>query len=98
MKAKAFSRRVVGYGPGGYKCPCCGPNPKCRREARQHERRVFDRLFDTIDRQEHSVAHIDVGFLVEFDYDWYYNRADSDLSLHEEWLVYQENRDAGATA
>ena len=27
-------------GPGGWKCPCCGPSPKNRRKARRTERRV----------------------------------------------------------
>lgn len=27
-------------GPGGWKCPCCGPSRKARRKARRTERRV----------------------------------------------------------
>lgn len=30
-------------GPGGWKCPCCGPLPKERKKARRTERRVTAR-------------------------------------------------------
>ena len=31
------------YGPGGYKCPCCGPAPKHRVKMRRVARRRFKR-------------------------------------------------------
>jgi len=31
-------------GPGGYKCPCCGPSPKRRREYRRMIRRRIKAL------------------------------------------------------
>ena len=32
-------RDAISDGPGGYKCPCCGPSPKYRTQARRVERR-----------------------------------------------------------
>lgn len=92
MKAKAFAHKVISYGPGGYHCPCCGPAPSKRREERQQNRRVLDRVFDKIERQEQSVAHIDVGFLDEFDWDWYYHGIAGETPLHEEWLDYKSTQ------
>lgn len=81
MKAKAFTRKVVGYGPGGYKCPCCGPSPKHRREARQHERRVIARVLKDIERDETKHRKIDVWMFPEFDRD--------DADWHN-WYEYLE--------
>lgn len=74
MKAKAFAHKVVSYGPGGYKCRCCGPSPKYRREARQHERRVIERVLKDIERDEQKYGKLDVWMFPEFeqdDADWH---------------------------
>jgi hypothetical protein len=52
MKAKAFSHRVISYGPGGFKCPCCGPSQKKRPQERRHLRRREQRLIEKIERIE----------------------------------------------
>ncbi|MDN3098573.1 hypothetical protein, partial [Enterococcus faecalis] len=92
MKAKAFSRRVISYGPGGFHCPCSGPAPGARRDERQQKRRVLNRVLDKIERQERSVEHIDVGTVNDwcFDWDWYYDAWPGELSLHEEWEEYRK--------
>lgn len=48
IKCKNFSNRVISYGPGGYKCPCCGPNPKHRDKERKRNKKVFGRLIQKI--------------------------------------------------
>ena len=52
MKAKRFAHRVPNLGPGGWRCPCCGPSPRHRRKTRQQQRRIFSRLIDKIERLE----------------------------------------------
>jgi hypothetical protein len=52
MKAKSFLHKVISYGPGGYRCPCCGPNPKKRQQERRLVRKRFKRLLEKIEKQE----------------------------------------------
>jgi hypothetical protein len=54
MKAKAFCHRIASYGPGGWKCPCCGPSRKQRPVARRMERRQVTRLINKIERIEQT--------------------------------------------
>ncbi len=67
MKAKSFARKVISYGPGGFKCPCCGPAPSHRREERQHNRRVLDRTLDKIEREEKKRENLDWYMFPEFE-------------------------------
>lgn len=46
MGAAADYKKHADYGPGGRKCPCCGPSPK--------DRVRFDR---TVRRVERRIAH-----------------------------------------
>lgn len=62
MRCKSFAHKVDSYGPGGYKCPCCGPNLKHRDEARRHERRVLNRVLDRIER---DIQRADFGAKTE---------------------------------
>ena len=43
MKTKLLSVKSHGaFGPGGWKCTCCGPAPQHRKqEARLHKRRMY---------------------------------------------------------
>lgn len=52
IKCRNLEHRAFSYGPGGYKCPCCGPNPKHRDRERRRLRKVLNRLLDKINRQE----------------------------------------------
>lgn len=36
--------RICGYGPGGYKCPCCGPAPKHRKKERRRVKRKLRQM------------------------------------------------------
>jgi hypothetical protein len=49
---KALHHRVISYGPGGYHCPCCGPNPKERQKERRLLRKRELRLLEKIETQE----------------------------------------------
>lgn len=40
-------RKVHSFGPGGYKCPCCGPNPgKGRKLFRKIRRKEMNKIVD----------------------------------------------------
>lgn len=39
-------------GPGGYKCPCCGPSPKKRAKHRRLIRRRLKHIFNRIFKSE----------------------------------------------
>jgi len=40
-------------GPGGYKCPCCGPKPgKGKRKYRKAARRLLNRILQKIEIME----------------------------------------------
>lgn len=41
-------------GPGGYKCSCCGPHPKKRKQHRRLIRTRLKRLFDRLIKKELS--------------------------------------------
>jgi hypothetical protein len=52
MKAKAFAHKVFSYGPGGWKCQCCGPSRRYRQRERRRLRRIEERLINKIEAQE----------------------------------------------
>lgn len=81
MTAKAFRNKVVSYGPGGYKCPCCGPNPKHRDEERRRGRRIFSRFIEEAEKDE----GLDIWMFEEFD------RSDAAEAIQwwHEWLDSQ---------
>jgi hypothetical protein len=54
MKAKSFCHRIFSYGPGGWKCQCCGPAPKKRQQERRRLRRIEARLINKIERIEQT--------------------------------------------
>jgi hypothetical protein len=83
MKAKGFARKVISYGPGGFKCPCCGPAPNKRREERQQNRRVLDRTLDAIEREEQKPAPIGWFLFPEFDH------SDEEWAAWYEWKARQ---------
>lgn len=65
MKAKSYHHKLISYGPGGYHCTCCGPNPKRRQQERRLVRKIEKRLLKTIELNEDSfdeVAHFDEAF------------------------------------
>ena len=39
-KAHNAAARGLAYGPGGPRCPCCGPAPKARKAERRRVRRA----------------------------------------------------------
>lgn len=84
MKAKSFAHKVISYGPGGYLCPCCGPRPGGRRKERQHNRRVFNRLLDDIEREEEKHKHIDCFMFPEFEH------RESDWITWDNWCAQQD--------
>jgi tRNA(Ile2) C34 agmatinyltransferase TiaS len=52
MKAKGYRQKLISYGPGGYKCPCCGPTPKHRQKERRHLRKVERRFLEVLERRD----------------------------------------------
>lgn len=54
MKAKSYHHKLISYGPGGYHCPCCGPNPKRRQQERRLVRKIEKRLLQIIEKNEDS--------------------------------------------
>jgi len=103
MKAKAFHHKVISYGPGGYKCPCCGPHPKKRQEERRFLRRAFNRVLDDIEKDDES--NIDWYMFPEFDqhnlwieaeenyYQWLLKEGLlEDVWWYKEWLKQQEEK------
>jgi hypothetical protein len=84
MKAKSFHHKVISYGPGGYKCPCCVPHPKKRQEERRFLRRAFNRLLDDIEKDDES--GIDWYMFPEFDQHNLWTMAEL---WYEEWLNSQ---------
>jgi hypothetical protein len=88
MKAKSFHHKVISYGPGGYKCPCCGPNPKRRQEERRLLRRAFHRMLDTMDELDWFSNNSEYN---DYEYDVLNSMWDEDEPWwYHEWLEMQE--------
>jgi len=52
MKAKSYSRKIFSFGPGGWKCQCCGPCPSQRKRARHRLRQIEKRFVARIEKIE----------------------------------------------
>jgi hypothetical protein len=52
MKAKSYCHKLFSYGPGGWKCYCCGPSRKHRDRERRRLRKIEQRLLQLIERRE----------------------------------------------
>jgi hypothetical protein len=86
MNSKSFHHKLISYGPGGYHCPCCGPNPKRRQKERKLVRNIEKRLLRQIEKVEDS-----------FDEDAFYdevNEADNERrEASDNWHAYLESRE-----
>lgn len=49
---KHIERAATHIGPGGYKCPCCGPAPAERQKFRRVVRRRMKQAFAKLVRSE----------------------------------------------
>ena len=50
MQSKALYRKLMSFGPGGWKCPCCAPSPgQPKKKSKRIARKMFTRLLKKIE-------------------------------------------------